>query len=174
MKRLLFPTIGALVIAAALNNSVWAAEKTEKNSAYEKMLYDLGAFPVTKLTKRPWTNGNPGKVYSKGQRVDVDGWLPPSRAPGYLRAAERATYGIPKQPLTYEQYLALLDIDTYKRTHDPMLFLVMRFALENMERRRFASAKMTSFVSTRPGSVLKNSPSVYSEDNCRARMRCVW
>ena len=30
--------------------------------------------------------------------------------------------------------MAMLDIDTYKRTHDPMLFLVMRFALESMER----------------------------------------
>ena len=52
--------------------------------------------------------------------------------PGYLTDAEKAQYGIPKKPLTYEQYVAMLDIDTYRRTHDPMLFLVMRFAIESM------------------------------------------
>ena len=77
MKWLLFPTLNVLVIPVALNNSGLAAEKTATGPTYEKMLYDLGAFPVTKLTKPYWTNGNPGKVYSKGQRVDVDGWLPP-------------------------------------------------------------------------------------------------
>ena len=62
-------------------NSGSAGEKTATDPTYEKMLYDLGAFPVAKLTKPYWTNGNPGKVYSKGQRVDVDGWLPPHSAP---------------------------------------------------------------------------------------------
>lgn len=133
MKRLLHPIASVLVVVAVCN-TVLAEEKTAKDAAYEKMLYDLGAFPVAKLTKSYWTNGNPGKVYSKGQRVDVDGWLPPDRASGYLTDAEQARYGIPKKPLTYEQYMAMLDIATYKRARNPMLFLVMRFALESMER----------------------------------------
>jgi hypothetical protein len=50
-----------------------------------------------------------------------------------LTDAEKAKYGIPKKPLSYEKYIGLLDIDTYKRTHDPKLFLVMRFTLGNMQ-----------------------------------------
>ncbi len=134
MKWLLSLTLSVFVIVLDLNNIGSAQEKTESDPKYEKMLYDLGAFPVSKLTQPYWTNGNPGKVYSKGGRVDVDGWLPPHSAEGYLTEAERAQYGIPKKPLSYEQYMAMLDIDEYKRTHDPMLFVVMRFALECMER----------------------------------------
>lgn len=133
-KRLLHLTLSVLAIAAVLGNSGSADEKTATSSKYEKTLYDLGAFPVAKLTKPYWTNGHPGKVYGKGERVDVDGWLPPRVAPGYLTAAERTRYGIPTEPLAYEQYVALLDIDTYQRTHNPLLFLVMRFTLERMER----------------------------------------
>ncbi len=77
-------------------------------------------------------NQNSGKVYDKGVRVDVDGWLPPFETAEYLTEAETAQYGIPKKPLRYEQYVAMLDIDTYERTLDPALFLVMRFTLESM------------------------------------------
>src|SRR5579864_6248555 len=82
-------------------------------ATYEQQLYDLGAFPVALLTEPYWTNGNPGKVYAKGDRVDVDGWLPPSRAELYLTDAEKTQYGIPKPALSYERYAALLDTDTY-------------------------------------------------------------
>jgi hypothetical protein len=34
--------------------------------------------------------------------------------------------------MRYEQYAAMLEIDTYKRTHDRLLLLVMRFALDSM------------------------------------------
>jgi hypothetical protein len=132
MKWLLYLTLSVSVAVVLLINSGSAEEKAATDPNYEKMLYDLGAFPVAKLTQPYWTNGNPGKVYSKGERVDVDGWLPSQRAPDYLTDAEKVQYGIPTKPLSYEQYMAMLDIDTYKRTHDPMLFLVMRFALESM------------------------------------------
>jgi hypothetical protein len=134
MKALLYATLSVLVIVVMANRSGWAADKTA-TPKYEKMLYDLGAFPVAKLTKDYWTNGNPGKVYGKGERIDVDGWLPPNWAASYLTKAEKARYGIPKKPLSYEQYVAMLDIDAYQRTHDPTLFLVMRFALGNRSRR---------------------------------------
>lgn len=117
-------------ITTAVSFSVSAQDKAFPN--YEQMLYDLGALPVAKLTKPYWTNGHPGQVYSKGERLDVDGWLPPYWAPSHLTDAEKARYGIPKKPLSYEQYVALLDVETYKRTHDPQLLLVMRFTLENM------------------------------------------
>jgi len=52
---------------------------------------------------------------------------------GYLLTpAEIRQYAIPKKPLTYDRYLALIDIDAYKRTHDRLLFLVMRFSLESL------------------------------------------
>ena len=131
MKRLLYVASGVLAIVAMAGRSGWAAEKPAAPK-YEKMLYDLGAFPVAKLTQPYWTNGHPGEVYSKGTRVDVDGWLSPYWAPSYLTEAEKVQYGIPKKLPSYEQCVAMLDIDTYKRTHDPMLFLVMRFTLESM------------------------------------------
>ena len=73
-----------------------------------------------------------GKVYDKGTRVDVDGWLPPFETPEFLTGPEKAQYGIPRKPLRYEQYVAMLDVDTYRRTHDPTLLLVIRFTLESM------------------------------------------
>ena len=74
-----------------------------------------------------------GGLYgSKGQRYDVDGWLPPCTAADFLTEYEKVRFGIPKRPLGYEHYVAMLDVDAYKRNHDPLLFLVMRFALETM------------------------------------------
>ncbi len=131
MKGLLYATLSVLIIVAVAIRSGWAEDKTV-TSKYEKMLYDLGAFPVAKLTKSYWTNGHPGKVYQKGHRIDVDGWLPPLWAPHYLTEDEKGQYQIPKRPLSYEQYVAMLDVGTYQRTHDPTLFLVMRFTLETM------------------------------------------
>ena len=112
-------------------------------SQYERMLYALGAFPVGKLTKHYYTNGNPGKVYSKGDRIDVDGWLPPFWAADgtYLTDAEKSAYGIPKAALRYDEYISMLDIVRYKQTRDPELFLVMRFALDELGRQRIAVKK---------------------------------
>jgi hypothetical protein len=131
MKGLLYATFAVSVIIVGVNRSGSAADKPA-SSKYEKMLYDLGAFPVAKLTKSYFTNGHPGKVYGKGERIDVDGWLPPYWAADYLTDAEKARYGLPKKPLSYQQYVAMLDVDTYRRTHDPTLLLVIRFTLESM------------------------------------------
>jgi hypothetical protein len=131
MKGLLFATLSVLVMVFMVNRSGSAADKTA-SPKYEKMLYDLGAFPVAKLTKSYYTHGHPGKVYGKGERRDVDGWLPPCYVPFYLTEAEKARFGIPKKPLSYEQYVRMLDVDTYRRTHDPTLLLVIRFTLESM------------------------------------------
>lgn len=125
------PVLLAMLLFVGVHTTSAAAPATGPAN-YEQTLYDLGAFPVAKLTKPYWTNGNPGRVYSKGRRVDVDGWVPPYETPSYLTDAEKTTYGIPRKALRYEQYMALLDVDTYKRTRDPKLFLVMRFTLENM------------------------------------------
>ena len=130
MKSLLNAALFVLAIVTIANATGWAAEKM--TTKYEKMLFDLGAFPVAKLTESYWTNGHPGEVYSKGERVDVDGWLPPDATPAYLTDAEKVRYEIPKRPMSYRQYLALLDVETYKRTRDPTLLLVMRFTLASM------------------------------------------
>ncbi|GEM_PF-3725274 len=106
-------------------------QKTPSES-YEEILYELGAFPVSKLTKPYNDNGHPGEVYSKGTREDVHGWLRPFWVDGsfYLTESEKNKYGIPKAPLSYERYLSFLDVETYQRTKDPLLFAIIQFTLE--------------------------------------------
>jgi len=144
LSVLLLPLLPGIIYAwtiAAADNSALAQTQPGATQPYEKMLYELGAFPVSRLTKPYWTNGNPGKVYSKGRRVDVDGWLPPDEAAYYLTDTEKAQYAIPAKPLHYEQYVAMLEINKYKQTHDPQLFLVMRFALQSLEYQHVAVKK---------------------------------
>ncbi len=54
MKGLLYATPSVLVIVAIANSS-GRAEDNAASPKYEKMLYDLGAFPVAK---------NPSRIYS--------------------------------------------------------------------------------------------------------------
>lgn len=110
--------------------------ETSTTESYEAILYELGAIPVSKLTKPYWNNGEPGKVYSKGTRLDVHGWLSPHlvRRFDYLTAAEKQRYGIPKRPLSYEGYVALLDVKSYQKTKDPLQFAIIEFALEELQR----------------------------------------
>ena len=56
MKGLLYATLGGLVIAAVAARSGWAADKPA-TPKYEKMLYELGAFPLAKLTRSYWQEG---------------------------------------------------------------------------------------------------------------------
>jgi hypothetical protein len=111
------------------NNSAPAVSRD-----YEAILYELGAFPVNKLTKPYWNNGNPGKVYGKGERIDVNGWLSPywAKSGEYLTNEEEVKYKIPKAPLTYEKYISFLDIEEYKKNHNPLLFAVMKFTIDCM------------------------------------------
>lgn len=99
---------------------------------YEAILYELGAFPVKKLTKEYFTNGNPGQVYSKGDREDVHGWLRPfwARTDSYLTESEKKHYGIPKKTLNYGRYVSFLDVEAYQQTKDPLQFAIIQFTLE--------------------------------------------
>jgi hypothetical protein len=103
-----------------------------KTQSYEEILYELGAFPVSKLTKPYFNNGHPGEVYSKGDREDVNGWLRPFwvHTDSYLTQSEKKQYGIPKAPLRYERYVSLMDVETYQQTKDPLLFAIIQFILE--------------------------------------------
>lgn len=125
----------------------FAAEKTQPEPAapditdlrtqtekYEAQLYELGSFPVRRLTKPYQNNGHPGEVYFMGSRIDVQGWLPPLRAIDYLSLAERKANQLPRARLSYERYVALLDVQTYQQTKDPLLFAVLRFTLDEMRR----------------------------------------
>lgn len=138
--RTLALVVTTMLTGTACSGSPTTAPSTSPTTVqlHEAMLYELGAFPVAKLTQLYWDNGYPGKVYGKGERIDVDGWLPPfwAASSDYLTDAEKAKYGIPKKPLTYKRYLEMLDIDSYQRTPDPMRLLVMRFALERMAAER--------------------------------------
>ncbi|QDV21473.1 hypothetical protein Pan153_61610 [Gimesia panareensis] len=109
-----------------------------RTQEYEAILEELGAFPVSKLTKPYWNNGDPGKVYIKGTRLDVHGWLPPDlvRRHSYLTESEMQSYGIPKQPLSYERYVSFLDVESYQKTKDPLLFAIIKFTLEELRDRK--------------------------------------
>ncbi len=106
--------------------------ETSPTETYEAILYELGAIPVSKLTKPYWNNGEPVEVFSKGTREDVHGWLSPFwvRTDSYLTVSEKKEYGIPRAPLSYERYIALLDVETYQKTKDPLLFAIIQFTLE--------------------------------------------
>lgn len=133
----------------------FAAEKTQPEPAapditdlrtqtekYEAQLYELGAFPVSKLTKPYENNGRPGEVYAnKGRRVDVHGWLPPDavRKGGYLSESEKKRYEIPKAALPFQRYLSLIDMGTYQQTKDPLLHSIIQFAFEEIRERKAKS-----------------------------------
>jgi hypothetical protein len=100
----------------------------------ETILYSLGAVPVSELDKKFWNSDRDPTVYRKGRRVDVHGWLSPYRAQStiFLSDADKERYGIPKEPLTYSEYVSLLDIDGYRTTQHPLQYAIMAFVLENM------------------------------------------
>ncbi|QDT45722.1 hypothetical protein Pan241w_58500 [Gimesia alba] len=118
--------------------AVPAVSQKIPSESYEEILYELGAFPVSKLTKRYWNNGHPGEVFSKGKREDVHGWLPPFwvRTDSYLTQSEKTHFGIPKAPLSYERYISFLDVETYQQTEDPLLFAIIQFTLDELHRRK--------------------------------------
>lgn len=123
-------------------------KQSTRPQSYEETLYELGAFPVNKLTKRYWNNGNPGQVYSKGTREDVHGWLRPFwvRTDSYLTESEKKRYGIPKEPLSYERYISFLDVETYQRTKDPLLFAIIQFTLEEFLYRKLEIENPQDFL----------------------------
>jgi hypothetical protein len=96
---------------------------------WEKILLDMGAFPVAKITKPYPTNGHDGQVWYKG-RLDVDGWLPPGSAEHLLTDEQKAA--LPRKPWTPEQYRQVLQPAEYKKHHDPHHLIAMRFALHKM------------------------------------------
>lgn len=118
--------------------AVPAVSQKNPSVSYEEILYELGAFPVSKLTKRYWNNGHPGEVFSKGEREDVNGWLPPFwvRGNSYLTKSEKTRFGIPKAPLSYERYISFLEVETYQQTKDPLLFAIIEFTLDELHWRK--------------------------------------
>ena len=112
------------------------------SESYEDILYELGAFPVSKLTLPYFDNGRPGEVYAnKGRRVDVHGWLPPDavRKGGYLTKSEKKSYGIPKMALPFQRYLSLIDMETYQQTKDPLLHSIIQFVFDELHERKVKS-----------------------------------
>ncbi|QDT45725.1 hypothetical protein Pan241w_58530 [Gimesia alba] len=119
-----------------------AVDQKTNTQTYEAMLYELGAFPVNKLTRPYFNQGRPGEVYAnKGRRGDVHGWLPPERVRkgGYLTASEKKRYGIPKASLPYQRYLSLIDIGTYQKTKDPLLHSIIQFVFDELHERKVKS-----------------------------------
>ena len=111
-----------------------AVDQKSKQQEYQAILYELGSFPVRRLTEPYQNNGHPGEVYFMGHRIDVHGWLPPLRATQYLTRTERKTNQLPRTHLSYERYVTFLDVKTYQQTRDPLLFAVLRFTLDEMQR----------------------------------------
>ncbi|QDT94795.1 hypothetical protein [Gimesia aquarii] len=123
-------------------------KQSTRPQSYEETLYELGAFPVNKLTKKYYDNGNPGQVYSMGRREDVHGWLSPYsiRTYSYLTLSEKRRYGIPKQPLSYKRYVSFLDVETYQRTEDPLLFAIIQFILKEFLYRKIKIENPEDFL----------------------------
>tara|TARA_R110002167_G_scaffold319685_2_gene525475 strand:+ start:3655 stop:4206 length:552 start_codon:yes stop_codon:yes gene_type:complete len=111
-----------------------AVDQKAKQQEYEAILYELGSFPVRRLTEPYQNNGHPGEVYFMGHRIDVHGWLPPLRATQYLTRTERKANQLPRTQLSYDRYVAFLDVKTYQQSRDPLLFAILRFTLDEMQR----------------------------------------
>jgi hypothetical protein len=118
-------------------SAVQAKPQKLSAEACEAMLYELGAYPVSRLTREYPHDDSPEVVYGQPTRVDVDGWLPPKavRSAKYLTYQEKRAQGIPKPPLSYERYIEIMDTDAYQRTKDPRLFLVIKLALQEFRDR---------------------------------------
>ena len=101
---------------------------------HKSTLYALGAVPVSELDREFWSDEAGQAVYSKGERVDVNGWLSPywAQSGSFLTDAQKKRYGISKEPLTYAEYVSLLDVEGYRRTKHPLQYTIMVFVLENM------------------------------------------
>ncbi|MFH1299542.1 MAG: hypothetical protein ABIK07_00675 [Planctomycetota bacterium] len=154
LKSICYPYALMFCLAGVCLDSVIAEERQQESAAsvsanlrtqtqkYEALLYELGAFPVLKLTRAYDDQGRPGEVYaSKWTRVDVHGWLPPEivRTKSYLTESEKERYGIPKTPLPYQRYLSMIDIGTYQKTKDPLLHSIIQFAFEELRERKVKS-----------------------------------
>ena len=97
-------------------------DEEEVTEEYIQTLYNLGSVAVTELDQKFWGDEEGQTAYLKGERVDVNGWLSPYwvKTNIFLTDSVKEEYGIPKEPLTYSEYISLLDVDTYKKTENPL------------------------------------------------------
>lgn len=121
-----------LLTTSNLYSEDTVARKSEKTKKYEAILYELGAFPVSKLTKKYFDDGNPGQVWVRGEREDIHGWLPPLFSEFYLTDAEIEQHGYPKKPLTFERYNSFIDVEEYLKSKDPLLFAIIHFSIQQI------------------------------------------
>jgi hypothetical protein len=121
---------------------------------YTTTLYALGAVPASAVS-REFRSEEAGAVYLKGQRVDVNGWLSPHLAKGVqlLTDAERERYVPRRQPLSYEEYAALLNVDEYKQTKNSQQYAVMAFALEGMLQDRITIESVDDIIKVYEGDI---------------------
>jgi hypothetical protein len=135
MFNILFKIIcSSLCLVALLSAFGDTVNGQDLDQQYEAALYSLGAVPVSKLERKYWHDQSGQAAYLKNQRVDVNGWLSPywAQSDFFLNKEEKKRFGLPKPPLTFESYVALLDVTTYRETRNKKLYAVMAFALENM------------------------------------------
>ncbi|WP_339734569.1 hypothetical protein [uncultured Gimesia sp.] len=125
-----------------------AASQKIPSESYKEILYELGAYPVSKLSKPYNNDGHPGQVYSMGQRKDVHGWLSSSWVDNnrYRTKSKYKRYGTPKALLSYERYVSFLDVETYQRTKDPLLFAIIQFTLEDFRNEKLEIKNPEDFL----------------------------
>lgn len=113
---------------------IWNDGGGEMTEKYKATLRALGAVPVSELDRKFWGDEQGQTAYLKGERVDINGWLSPywAKSSIFLTDAEKERLGIPKKPLTYSEFISLLDVDAYNKTKHPLQFAIMAFVLENM------------------------------------------
>ena len=107
------------------------ARVADMSKEYEAVLHALGAVPVSALDKKFWGDETGRSLYLKGQRVDVNGWIAPhwikEGTLSFSEEKERAA-----APLTFAQYVSLLDVEGYAATKEPLRYAVIAIALDKM------------------------------------------
>ena len=111
------------------------SESDDMIKEYKATLYALGAVPVAELDRKWWGDDAGNTLYFKGERVDVNGWVASDRIRkgNFLTNAEKERAQLAKKkPLTFAQYVSLIDIEGYRKNKEPLQYAIMAIALDNM------------------------------------------
>lgn len=126
---------------------VWAPIKVNSNSEtemgkYTKILLEVGAISVEDIDRKYWVNSDTPKIFSKGERVDINGWISPYELTLHsgsvlIKVEKPIEKSISKIDLInwYKKYNSYLSLKEYnnKELH-PLHFTIMYILVEIMLR----------------------------------------
>ncbi len=111
---------------------------SEENEDYQKILFKLGAIPLTQIDKKHWDKFKDyPSISMKGFRLDINGWISPfrrKRIESKLKNEEKVFLNPQKNRSEiiewYQKYKSLLNTDKYKIEKNPLHFAIMYFLIE--------------------------------------------